>query len=226
MMRATSFEYRHQTVLHVLLVGLALATYLIYPDDIVWALVRHHANNRLLARITFGVGAIVVLGSAALETWGTAYPQVLQLNRAVLRFGGQYRYVEYPLRLARLLFALALGLLLPLPGTMLLIAGETILVLRLLWRDRESAATPLSDPYRPATPDLDGAVDSSLAQAGPQRSWSTGFRAAASKWGLTASMILLAVTLRDRIGEIAAGIGFFVWLVVNTRSFTSSKGRD
>jgi hypothetical protein len=132
MVKATSFEYRHQTVLHVLLVGLALATYLIYPDDIVWALVRHHANNQLLERTTFGIGAIVVLGSAALETWATAHPLLLQLNRAALRLGGQYRYVQYPLRFARLLFALALGLLLPLSGTVLLIGGEMILVLRLL----------------------------------------------------------------------------------------------
>jgi hypothetical protein len=39
-MQATDFEYRHQTLLHLLLVGLAVSAYFLNPDDIVWALVR------------------------------------------------------------------------------------------------------------------------------------------------------------------------------------------
>jgi hypothetical protein len=35
-------------------------------------------------------------------------------------------------------------------------------------------------------------------------------------------LILLAVTLQDRIAEVSAGIGFLVWLMVNGhRSFAS-----
>ncbi len=225
-MKATAFEYRHQTVLHVLLVGLALATYLIFPDDIVWALVRHHANNRLLERVAFGVGAVVVIGSAALETWATANGQVLRPRRAVLKPGGPYRIVRHPLRLARLLFALALGFLLSLPGTVVLIAGETILVLRLLCADQESVATQRSKQHPSMTPELSNVVSSLPGQPGTDRLWRRGFQTAASKWGLAASMILLALTLRDRVAEIAAGISFLVWVALNIRYFALHHGSD
>jgi hypothetical protein len=221
MKKATGFEYRHQTALHVLLVGLALTTYLIYPDDIVWALVRRHANNRLLERAAFGVGAIVVIGSAALETWATAYDRVPP-GKTVFRPGGPYRYVPDPLRLARLLFALALGLLLPLPGTVLLIAGEVILVIRLVWRDRESAAAHGSGQHRSTTPDLGNAVASLPEHAETERSWRTGLRVSASKWGVAASLILLCVTLQDRTAEITAGVGFLAWLTMNAHRSPAS----
>lgn len=57
-MKATRFEYRHQVLLHLLLVGLALLTYVISPDDIVWALVRHHSNSAFLERLSFGAGTL------------------------------------------------------------------------------------------------------------------------------------------------------------------------
>jgi hypothetical protein len=158
-MRATNFEYRHQTLLHLLVVGLALLTYMINPDDIVWALVRHHSNSAFLERIAFGAGALMVLGSAVLETWASAYP---------------YRLVQYPLRLSRLLFALALGLLVPLSGAIILVIGEATLVFRLFVRDRQSA-----------TPEDWWQYSSTV----PRRS-SAAFRKAASKWGLAASMVV------------------------------------
>jgi hypothetical protein len=32
---ATDFEFRHQTALHLLVVGLAVSTYFLNPDDVV-----------------------------------------------------------------------------------------------------------------------------------------------------------------------------------------------
>jgi len=136
-MKASNFEYRYQTLLHVLLVGMALLTYVVYPDDIVWALVRHHSNSRLLERIAFGAGAMVILGSAVLETYATACTRIrLTSSKIILASGDKYRFFQFSTRLARLLLALALGLLLPLAGTTILVAGETILVLRLFARWR------------------------------------------------------------------------------------------
>lgn len=39
-MKATDFEYRHQTLFHLLVVAVSFLTYSIDRDDIVWALVR------------------------------------------------------------------------------------------------------------------------------------------------------------------------------------------
>ena len=94
-MKATGFEYRHQTLLHLLLVGLAVATYLRNPDDIVWAAVRGHSDSALLERVVFGAGAVMLLGSAVLETWASAQD------------------APWAKRLARILLALGVGQLLP-----------------------------------------------------------------------------------------------------------------
>ena len=40
--RATDFEYRHQTLLHLFVVGVAFLAYAFQRDDIVWVLVIGH----------------------------------------------------------------------------------------------------------------------------------------------------------------------------------------
>jgi hypothetical protein len=99
--------------------------------------------------------------------------------------------------LARILLVLALGLLLPLSGTIILLAGETILILRLFLHD--DASVPELQPVGRRT----GAA------------WGPAFRAAASKWGLTASMILFVWTLQDRVAEIGALCSVTLWLVLS-----------
>ena len=44
-MKATDFEYRHQTLVHQLIVGAAFLTYLIDRDDIVWRLVKRNTSQ-------------------------------------------------------------------------------------------------------------------------------------------------------------------------------------
>jgi len=169
-MKATDFEYRHQALLHLLLVGLAVSTYFLSPDDIVWAVVRHHANSAFLERVVFSVGTLMLLGCAVLETWAGARP-------------------AHPLLFSRLLFALVLGLLVPLVGTIVIVSGEALLVFRLLVRDRANAT-----------------------QSAPVQG---GFRWAAAKWGFTASMMAFTWTRRDRIAEIGGGLSFLLWLALN-----------
>jgi len=196
--QATGFEYRHQTLLHLLLVGLAVSTYFLNPDDIVWASVRHHSNRAFLEQIVFGAGTLLLLGCAVLETWASAYPQPgAPSAEPVVTCDGPYRYLQNPLLLSRLLFALVLGLLVPLPGTILLVAAEALLVLRFLVRDRE----------KPAADRFPG--------RGAKARWGAGFRWAASKWGLAASMIAFTWTLQDRVAEIGGVISVIVWLALN-----------
>src|ERR1700761_6738152 len=66
-MKATDFELRYRTLLHLVVVGLAVLTYLVSPDDIVWAIVRQHHNSRLLERLAFGFGAVIVSFCASWE---------------------------------------------------------------------------------------------------------------------------------------------------------------
>jgi hypothetical protein len=173
-MKATPFEVRHQTLLHLLVIGLAVGGYFVSRDDVVWAAVRHHQNAAFLERLVFAVGTLEILSCAVIETWAEA--------------AGGFRK---PLLASRLTFALALGLLLPLAGTIALLAGESLLVLRLslFYRGDEGR--------------------------GSRPGWAEAFRRAASKWGLFVSMILFTVTLQDRVAEIGAAASVLVWLALN-----------
>jgi hypothetical protein len=162
-MKATVFEYRHQTLLHLLLVALAVLTYLIDPDDVVWAMVRHHANSALLERLVFGTGTILVVGSAVLETSIAASLRMPTASRASLL-------------ISRLLLVLALGLLLPLPGVIILLAGEVLLCLRLALRKSETEAPQQTPEPGPAQ----------LPGNGAAPDWRRGFQASAFKWGFAA----------------------------------------
>jgi hypothetical protein len=190
---ATHFEYRHQTLLHLLLVGLAVSTYFVTRDDVVWALVRHHSNSAFLEQLAFGAGTIMLLSCAALETWARAHTQP-----GIPLF--------QPLLVSRLLFALVLGLLVPLAGTIVIIAGEALLAFRLFVRDRDRA-TSTSPP-------------SSVHAADAK--WGEAFRQAAAKWGFAASMIVFTLTLRDRIAEIGGGVSFLIWAALNLPRFVRS----
>jgi hypothetical protein len=124
--RATDFEFHHRNLLHLLLTGLGVSTYFLSPDDIVWAIVRHHSDSATLERGVFGAGTLMFLFSAALETWPGAAP------------------TRFPLLFSRLLLALGVGLLVPLAGTIVLIGGELFLVVRLYVRERENSPTDKS----------------------------------------------------------------------------------
>jgi hypothetical protein len=178
-MNATDFEYRYQILLHLLVVGLGILTYFVSRDDIVWALVRDHSNNRFLERLAFGVGTVVLISCAVLETWANARPR------------------PGILLLSRLLFALVVGLLVPLAGTIVIVGGDALLVFRLFIRDHDSAGV------------------AGFRVRGAEATWGEAFRRAASKWGLAASMIVFTVTLKDRVAEIGGGISFLVWLALN-----------
>lgn len=189
-MRATAFEYKYQALLHLLLVGLASLSYVIDPTDVVWAAVRHHHDSGSWERLVFGVGTVLLFVSACLETWANAHTQA-----PVDRVASQSQQKQ--LHLARVLLVLTIGLLLPLPGTILLLAGEMILLARLFRHKDESAV-----------------VASVGSRSGGTR-WRSGFRIASSKWGLTASMIAFVWTLQDRVAEVGAACSVAVWLLLN-----------
>lgn len=135
-MRATRFEYRHQVLRHLLLVGLSSLSYFCDRVDVVWAVVRNHLDSASWERLVFGLGALMLAASALLETWATAHNHVIHL---------QDSHTQHQLRLARIFSVLVVGLLLPMSGTIILLTGETILMLRLSFR-RDKGAYVLSSP--------------------------------------------------------------------------------
>jgi hypothetical protein len=119
-MRATEFELRHQTLIHQLLVGAGLLTYLLDRDDVVWRFVKNSAEPHVLERLAFvfatlfiAVGAVVCTRSRALGGGGSA-------ARERQRWLGDFCYT------------IGLASLVPLAGFVLLVGGEGLRVLRLM----------------------------------------------------------------------------------------------
>jgi hypothetical protein len=118
--RATEFEYRHQTLLSQLLIGAGLATYLFDPEDVVWRFIKDQPDRRalehgsfLIATVLIGVAAVLCTGARAREG-----------NNADGRASRPYRTGEF-------LYAVGLGTLMPLAGFVILVSGQTIRILRL-----------------------------------------------------------------------------------------------
>jgi protein-S-isoprenylcysteine O-methyltransferase Ste14 len=215
--KATDFEYRYQTLIHLFIVTIAFLTYLIDRDDIVWALVKGQPYPQLLERLLFGVAAVLIGGSAAIRTWARAYPEDSS-GGGLTRRDGPYRYIRYPEQLGNLLFSIGLGFFAPLLGLVILVTGEAIVSLRLVRRERalRSAGTP-----EPADSNSTQLLPSYRRPA-PNNfapTWKKAFRQESAKWGLFLTMIVFILLLRDRVAEVLAGLSFLVWVLLNYRSF-------
>jgi protein-S-isoprenylcysteine O-methyltransferase Ste14 len=210
--RATDFEYRHQTLLHLLIVAISFLTYLFDRDDIVWALVRGQAHPRFLERLLFALATLFIGVSTVVRTWAGAYPWPPDPGfPPPFRRDGPYRYLRNPRQLANILFAIGLASLAPLWGFAFLIAGEAILALRLIEREKEAndaesvgLAAPIAAPPH-------------VVQRSPPRLpvWGKAFRQESAKWGLLLTMIVFTSLLKDRVAEVLVVASFMVWIVLN-----------
>ena len=182
-MKATGFEYRHQTLTHQFVVLVAFLTYLIDPDDIVWRFVRDTSAPHLWERAIFILATILIAAGAALSTWARTVP--------VTRIASQIR----PCYLGELLYAVGLGSLLPLPGFVILIAGESLRIFRLIRREQDQSHPP------------------------PVIGWGKAFRKEAVKWAIFLSMIAFVITLKDRVADLLIASSFLIGLLLNAPFF-------
>jgi len=204
-MKATDFEFRHQTLLHLLVVGFAFLTYLFAPDDIVWLIVRNSTHAHLYERALFSLAALFVGLGATLCTWARAHPEpgYFVSPPAANAHNGPYRHLRYPLYVGRLLYAVGLGSLAPVPGFVILVAGEALLVFRLIRRTyaRENAVCP-SLPAQNLAPH-----------------WKNALRQESVKWGIFVTMIIFTIVLVDRVADYLVLVSFFLWLFLNLPRF-------
>lgn len=196
LVKATEFEYRHQTLVHQLIIGAAFLTYLVDREDVVWRLVKNTAIPHTLERFVFIVATIFVAIGVGFCTWGRAH--------------------RYPRYLGELCYAIGLGSLVPVGGFVILVGGEALRVFRLIRRHAQdsqqlalSVARSLSRPSAEET----------------NRSWRKAFRHEAVKWGILVTMIVFVITLKDRYAEFLAVASFLVGTLFNLPVFSPSNER-
>ena len=64
-MKATDFEYRHQWLLHELILGVAILTYLVDRDDIIWRFVKLSSTDARPSERTLFAVATLLFGISA-----------------------------------------------------------------------------------------------------------------------------------------------------------------
>lgn len=209
-MKATEFEYRHRTLLHLTAVAIAFLSYLVNRDDIVWALVRGHSEARLLERAAFTIATVLIGVGTALRTWGRihAFAGASSQHGAVF-LKKSFLRLRYTMHIGTLLFAVGLGFLAPLPGFIFLVMAEAILVIRLIVRDEAAVTEGLSRSLIPK-----GNGSSGI--------WPVAVRLESGKWGLFFTMAVFTLLLNDRAAEVLAAGSFLLWISLNYRSCHSA----
>ena len=208
-MKATDFEYRHQTLLHLAAISIAFLMYLVDRVDVVWALVQGQPDARLLERVAFAIATLLIGCGAALRTW--AHIQLWSSGsdpRRVSSTGSRSRLAQYAPHVGSLLFAIGLGSLAPLPGFIFLVVAETILASRLILREKAI------DSATSREPSISAGISPTLRNA---------IRLESGKWALFLTMLVFTSLLNDRIAEVL-GVGcFLLAALLNYKSYYWSK---
>jgi len=232
MMKASEYESRHPDLLRMLIFGIAALTYAVDRDDVVWAGLHWHTSAEVaLARLIFGVAAVLVGLAAGLRTWTRAYsrsPYDLRKNADhPLAAGGPYRYARHPWFLGDAIFILGIGVLLNRTGLIVVVAGMAFLDTRLMNREEADLERKLGGGYYRElckfVPRVVPAFRPRIAAgiSGPQ--WGAAIRSEAAHWGYCVMLIAFAITLRDAVAWVLAGASLLIWSALNVREIRQHR---
>jgi hypothetical protein len=208
-MKATDFEYRHQALVHQFVVAAAFLTYLVDREDIVWRFVKDSSAPRGFERFFFIVATVFIVVGAAICTWARDY------HRPESAIGMEsYRHLHRSRYFGDLLYAIGLASLVPLWGFIILVAGETLRVFRLIQREDTRTRNLLLHTLPTASPLIPPAAQEFHS------GWGKAFRQETIKWGLFLTMVAFVITLKDRLAEVLAAASFLIGLLLNAPIFS------
>jgi len=201
-MKATEFEYRHQRLVHQLIVGASVLIYLIDRDDVVWRFVKGSATPHRLERFVFIVATLFIAVGAGICTWTRARRP-------------SYRSIDQRY-LGHLCYAIGLASLVPLAGFVILVGGEALRILRLILRNHDRAR----NSRQHALPEPAELVPPVVEEI--HFRWGKAVQQEAVKWGILVTMIVFVITLEDRHADVLAAASFLLGNLLNIRMFGHS----
>lgn len=227
-MKASELESRHPDLLRLLIFGIAALTYRVDRDDVVWAVLHWHTSADVtLARLIFGVAAVLVGSGAGLRTWTRAYsrsPYALAKNADLLAAAGPYRYVRHPWLLGDAIFILGIGVLLNRTGLIVVVAGMAFLDIRRINGEEADLHRKLGDRLYAElckrVPRVVPAFRTRIAAGIDGPKWGAALRSEAAHWGYCVMLIAFAITLRDAVAWALAGASLLIWSALNVRQIT------
>lgn len=239
-MRATEFEFRYRALLNLFHFWLAFQIYVIDHVNVVQAVVPWVAGltglrARVLTRVLFALGALLVGLAAAIRTWAAAYLRSdvvhdMNLHVETLVADGPYRYVRNPLYLGTFLMTVGVGFLASRVGFAILAGGAAIRILRLIGREEAELALQQGEKfsaYRRRVPRLLPALTPRVPAGGLEPQWGQAFLGEAFMWWCLLALTAFTVTLRARVAWIGVGAGVAVWFLLHgVRMAKRGRPRD
>src|ERR1019366_1948549 len=180
---------------------------------------RGATNSSLDHRLVFAAAALIAVLASTVRTWGTAYlrPEVMvsmRLQTSRLVADGPYRFVRNPLYLRNIMIAVAMGLMASRLGLAVLVIGNTLFVYRLILREEAELEATRGDSYRAnsaAVPRLLPALWPRVSAAGGMPDLWAGLLGEPFFWTFTASLVVFAVTLNQRLYFWVLSCAFLVY---------------
>ncbi|MGB6198945.1 MAG: isoprenylcysteine carboxylmethyltransferase family protein [Candidatus Acidiferrales bacterium] len=212
-MKATLFEFRNRRwfIIAIFLIGFGFyrVDHKEAGVEVARWLALHYWAISLHAwtRAAYGFATIVLVVSAALRSWGTAYLQtaVMQSRTVVtdrLLADGPFRHVRNPLYLGNLLMAVGIGLLASRAGFVFLIVAMVVFHYRLILREEAELSATQGESYRAycaRVPRLWFRILPRVPSTGNKAHWLNGILGEVFHWALALGALLYAYSLNIRI---------------------------
>ena len=208
MIRASDFEFRNLWALFGAIFGGSFFLYLFdqVPSGVRlanWIAAAVQGSQPLLVRRVFGVSAGIIVASALLRTWGSAYlgREVVHdhaVHSEALRADGPYRHVRNPLYLGNVLMSFAIAFLAPLMGSAVILIGNAVFCYRLIGREEAALEAEQSERYRAfmrAVPRLWPSVRARIPASGSLPDWINGLASEAFFWSFALGVVGFALSL-------------------------------
>lgn len=220
-MPATLLEFRHRWWVIFTIFLVAFSAYFIDPKTSAvaiadWIAARLGTTASADSyRLVFAVGSLLVFVAAILRTWGTSYlrADVMRDSRVHterLVADGPYRYVRNPLYIGNILLAIGVGLMASRIGVVILVAGMTWFVLRLIGREEAELARDQGEAYqryRGTVRKLLPSLTPRVPPAGNVPHWGPAIRVEAAYWLMALALGVFALTLNVRLFWAIFGCG-------------------
>ena len=222
---ASDFEFRHRFWIIAAFFWVAFSLYAIDHKNSGHILAQSLAHLRgatssaLDHRLVFAAAALIAVLASTIRTWGTAYlrPEVMvsmRLQTSRLVADGPYRFVRNPLYLGNIMISIAMGLMASRLGFLVLVIGNTVFVYRLILREEAGLEATRGNSYRAycaAVPRLLPALSPRVSAAGSVPDFWAGLLGELFFWTFTASLLVFAVTLNQRLYYWVLGCAFIVY---------------
>jgi protein-S-isoprenylcysteine O-methyltransferase Ste14 len=238
-MKATNFEFRQRFWIIMVIFWGGFWLYQLDRTNIVqWFVNRAAPGNdsrqALLARVLFAVAALLVLIAAWLRTWAAAYLRSSvvhdpSLHSETVVADGPYRYMRNPLYLGGILLALGVGLLASRTGFIVMVAGLSILYLRLMGLEEANLTREQGESYREfcrRVPRLWPSLAPRVPRGNLEPKWRQAFGGELFMWGFFVALTWFAVTLKIAGTWWIIGVTLALWVARSFFVYYRAKARE